>query len=293
MVRTWGAGLNRPRGGLLMKSSNEKMIGESKNAPASAAEPTQATLAQWDHSTHDTFYDYYAKESQTEKAQQRFRGVRDAILRVMVNGERAHRILDVADIGCGAGTQSMIWAELGHAVHAVDVNEPLVDLGRERAAKAGFAIDFCVGSATALPWSMPRKLCGCRAAPIASIATCRLPSVLFFKPTGIERPLAISRCVCDSVVRAPIAAHEIKSAMYCGTMGSRNSVAAGKPMPVICSNSRRAIFKPVSMSCEPSRCGSLINPFQPTIVRGFSKYTRIMISMRPANFSRSPLSRAP
>src|ERR1039458_4221833 len=147
-----GAGLNRPRGGLLMKLSNKKMIGQSRNAPASAAEPTQATLAQWDHSTHGSFYDYYAKESQTEKAQQRFRGVRDAILRVMANGERAHRILDVADIGCGAGTQSMIWAELGHAVHAVDVNEPLVDLGRERAAKAGFAIDFRVGSATALPW---------------------------------------------------------------------------------------------------------------------------------------------
>jgi 2-polyprenyl-6-hydroxyphenyl methylase/3-demethylubiquinone-9 3-methyltransferase len=135
-----------------MKLSNKKMIGQSRNAPASAAEPTQATLAQWDHSTHGSFYDYYAKESQTEKAQQRFRGVRDAILRVMANGERAHRILDVADIGCGAGTQSMIWAELGHAVHAVDVNEPLVDLGRERAAKAGFAIDFRVGSATALPW---------------------------------------------------------------------------------------------------------------------------------------------
>ncbi len=118
---------------------------------------------------------------------------------------------------------------------------------------------------------MPRKLCGCRAAPIASIATCRLPSVPFFKPTGMERPLAISRCVCDSVVRAPIAAHVIRSAMYCGTIGSRNSVAAGKPMPVISSRSFRAIFKPVSMSCEPSRCGSLINPFQPMVVRGFSK----------------------
>ena len=100
---------------------------------------------------------------------------------------------------------------------------------------------------------------------------CRLPSVLFFKPTGIERPLAISRCVCDSVVRAPIAAHVIRSAMYCGTMGSRNSVAAGSPRPLMSSKSFRAIFKPVSMSCEPSRCGSLINPFQPMVVRGFSK----------------------
>jgi 2-polyprenyl-3-methyl-5-hydroxy-6-metoxy-1,4-benzoquinol methylase len=133
-----------------MKSSNEKTIDESKNASASVAEPTQA--AQWDHSTHDSFYDYYAQESQTEEAQQRFTRARDTILRAMTNGERGHRILDIADIGCGAGTQSMIWAELGHRVHAVDVNEPLVVLGRERAAKAGFAIDFRVGSATTLPW---------------------------------------------------------------------------------------------------------------------------------------------
>ena len=136
-----------------MKSSNKKITEEPNSAPASAAEPTEAAMANWDHSTHDSFYDYYAKESQSEKAQQRFQGVRDAILRVLANGDRTRRVLDVADIGCGAGTQSLIWAELGHMVHAVDVNEPLVDLGRERAAKAGFAIDFRVGSATALPWA--------------------------------------------------------------------------------------------------------------------------------------------
>ncbi len=87
----------------------------------------------------------------------------------------------------------------------------------------------------------------------------------------MESPLAISRCVCDSVVRAPMAAHVTRSAMYCGTIGSRNSVAVGKPMLVISSNNRRAIYNRVSMSCEPSRCGSLIKPFQPMVVRGFSK----------------------
>jgi 2-polyprenyl-6-hydroxyphenyl methylase/3-demethylubiquinone-9 3-methyltransferase len=135
-----------------MKSSNKKLTEEPSSAPVSAPESAEAARANWDHSTHDSFYDYYAKESQTEKAQQRFQGVRDTILRVMANEDRTCRILDVADIGCGAGTQSLIWAELGHRVHAVDVNEPLVDLGRERATRAGFAIDFRVGSATALPW---------------------------------------------------------------------------------------------------------------------------------------------
>ena len=33
----------------------------------------------------------------------------------------------------------------------------------------------------------------------------------------------------DSTVRAPIAAQQIKSAMYCGVIGSRNSVAVGTP----------------------------------------------------------------
>ena len=40
---------------------------------------------------------------------------------------------------------------------------------------------------------------------MALIATFRLPSVPFLKPMGVESPLAISRWVCDSVVRAPIA----------------------------------------------------------------------------------------
>jgi len=107
---------------------------------------------QWDHSTHQRFFEYYARESQSDEAQGRFRRVRDTILRVMRNSA-GDRVLDVADIGCGAGTQSMIWAEAGHAVHALDVNEPLLQLGRDRAAQAGHSIDFRVGSATGLPWA--------------------------------------------------------------------------------------------------------------------------------------------
>ena len=39
--------------------------------------------------------------------------------------------------------------------------------------------------------------------------------------------------------------------------------------------SARAVRRPRSTSPEPSRCGSLMRPFQPVVVRGFSKYTRI------------------
>lgn len=34
------------------------------------------------------------------------------------------------------------------------------------------------------------------------------------QPIGIDMPDDNSRCTCDSVVRAPIAPHETKSAMY-------------------------------------------------------------------------------
>ena len=93
----------------------------------------------------------------------------------------------------------------------------------------------------------------------------------FLNPTGIDSPLAICRCVGDSVVRAPMAPSTIVSAMYCGVIGSRNSVAVGSPIRAISMSSPRASRRPVATSNESSRCGSLISPFQPTVVRGFSK----------------------
>lgn len=106
----------------------------------------------WDHSTHQQFYEYYAKESVSQEAVQRFTSIRDTILRVLAKSENPARAYELADVGCGAGTQCLLWAELGHRAHGLDVNEPLVELGRERAAKAGHDIDFRVGSAVELPW---------------------------------------------------------------------------------------------------------------------------------------------
>src|SRR5215210_392993 len=90
----------------------------------------------WDHNTHQDFYDYYARESQSEATLQRFRRTQAAVLRVAAQlGITRH--LDVADIGCGAGTQCRLWAERGHRVSGLDVNEPLVSLARERTAERG------------------------------------------------------------------------------------------------------------------------------------------------------------
>ena len=47
---------------------------------------------------------------------------------------------------------------------------------------------------------------------MASMATVKLPSVPFLNPTGKGGPDASSRCNCDSVVRAPIAPREMRSA---------------------------------------------------------------------------------
>ena len=127
-------------------------------------------------------------------------------------------------------------------------------------------------------WSTPAKECVAAAARTASTATWTLPSVRFLKPTGIDRPEPSWRWIWLSVVRAPIAAHETVSEMYCGVIGSRNSQPTGRPRRRTSSSSSRAARTPASTSPEPSRCGSLMRPFQPVVVRGFSKYTRIAMS---------------
>ena len=63
----------------------------------------------------------------------------------------------------------------------------------------------------------------------ASTATCVSPSVPFLKPTGIDRPEASSRCTWLSAVRAPMATHDVRSAMCCGICVSRNSEPVGRP----------------------------------------------------------------
>ncbi len=124
-----------------------------------------ARSAGWDHSTHRNFYDYYADASASEATRQRFRRVKDAVLRLAAPAS-IRGPLAVADIGCGAGTQAALWAADGHDVHGLDVNEPLIRLAVERAGAAGLAIRFEVGSATDLPWGD------------ASMDVCLLPELL-------------------------------------------------------------------------------------------------------------------
>ena len=132
-----------------------------------------------------------------------------------------------------------------------------------------------------------RKRCGCEAAITASAAMRTLPSVPFLNPTGHDSPEAISRWIWLSVVRAPIAPQATRSAMYCGEIVSRYSQPAGRPSALMSRSRVRPSCRPLLMSKLPSRSGSLISPFQPTVVRGFSKYTRITISSASPSASRN------
>jgi hypothetical protein len=62
---------------------------------------------------------------------------------------------------------------------------------------------------------------------------------------------------------------------------------------MLSSNNWRAISKPWFIAKLPSKCGSLMWPFQPTVVRGFSKYTRITICKFLACWSACTLSSLP
>jgi 2-polyprenyl-6-hydroxyphenyl methylase/3-demethylubiquinone-9 3-methyltransferase len=106
----------------------------------------------YDTTSDPNFVAYYAKESESPETRQRFERVRDSALRLIGEFGQGTGPFDVVDIGCGAGTQAMLWAELGHRVRAIDLNEALVAIGRERAEEKGLSIRFDVGTATSLPY---------------------------------------------------------------------------------------------------------------------------------------------
>jgi len=82
----------------------------------------------------------------------RFTRVLDLMLRVRRSSGLPTERLTMLDIGCNAGTQAFMWAERGHAVHGIDINEPLLDIARRRARERNVQVDFRLGSATSLPW---------------------------------------------------------------------------------------------------------------------------------------------
>lgn len=116
---------------------------------------------------HDRrFVEYYAAQSSTAEAAERAGRIRDLILRSRQSCSAPIEGLEIADIGCNAGTQSLAWLEKGHRVHGVDVSRDLIALAQRRTSGFGDRACFDVGDATALPW------------PDARFDVCLLPELL-------------------------------------------------------------------------------------------------------------------
>src|SRR5512143_1314692 len=103
-----------------------------------------------DHSSDPNFLAYYTRESVSEETIGRFTRIRSRALDLWSERNQRSGPIDVADIGCGAGTQALLWADLGHRVRGLDVNEPLLQVARERAQQRGLAVSFELGTATAV-----------------------------------------------------------------------------------------------------------------------------------------------
>lgn len=109
--------------------------------------------ANYDTTSDPSFVAYYEKESDSPAAWERFSRLRDTALLLLADAGRGSGPFDVIDIGCGAGTQAIVWSELGHRVRAIDLNADLVEVGKRRASERGLEIRFDVGTATSLPYA--------------------------------------------------------------------------------------------------------------------------------------------
>ena len=106
----------------------------------------------WDTGTHDAFYSYYRDQSASPQTRERFERIHRLLAR-LIDAGGTDKALNVADIGCGAGAQSFIWANHGHQVFGLDVSEQLIGLARARTKDLRTLPAFMVGSATTLPWT--------------------------------------------------------------------------------------------------------------------------------------------
>ena len=143
----------------------------------------------WDHSSDRNFVDYYEQQSLNPETVQRFTSIRDKALNLLaLQPSQSASNLHVADIGCGTGTQSQLWAQLGHHAHGLDVNASLIDIAQRRATEAGINISFDIGSATELPYpdvSMDVVLLPELLEHVADWQRCLDEAIRILKPGGL------------------------------------------------------------------------------------------------------------
>jgi 2-polyprenyl-6-hydroxyphenyl methylase/3-demethylubiquinone-9 3-methyltransferase len=137
---------------------------------------------QWDTSSHKDFFAYYEQQSLSPATFDRFKTTRDALLRLNAR-QHGDRPLDILDIGCGAGTQGILWSEEGHNYVGIDINEPLITLAKKRASEFKTNLRFEVASATDLPF------------PDASFDICVMPELLEHVPPWEDCLREAIRCL--------------------------------------------------------------------------------------------------
>src|SRR6266850_8447463 len=88
---------------------------------------------EWTHESEERFTDTMLTRAKVPLPFSGFAPFRDFTVGV-ANG-LIKPVLDVADTGCGAGTQSFLWAEIGDQVHDLDINQPLLEVTQGRASE--------------------------------------------------------------------------------------------------------------------------------------------------------------
>ncbi len=144
-------------------------------------------ISNYDHSTHQEFFDYYTKESQSEACIERMNNIFNTLIKNFENRGFNNK-LNIADIGCGAGTMSLICAKAGHNAYGLDVNEALLAIASQRANAVGANVVFSLGSATHLPWensSMDVCILPELLEHVVEWRACILEAIRVLKPNGI------------------------------------------------------------------------------------------------------------
>jgi len=130
----------------------------------------------FDSTNHIQFTTYYESQSTKDafiEGVKRLKNILVNFYASKANYQLGSKLM-VADIGCGPGTQAIVWARDGHQVYGIDVSERFIELARERMSAAGVIVDFRVGTATHLPF------------PTASMDVCLLPELLEHVPNWLS-----------------------------------------------------------------------------------------------------------
>jgi ubiquinone/menaquinone biosynthesis C-methylase UbiE len=161
-----------------------------KHAEQSTAEmaPAVQPVAATGPNADPRFVEYYEAQSLSENTIARFASVKRQAISVRERLGLPTSNLQVVDVGCGPGAQSIIWAADGHHVRGIDISAPLIEIARRRSKEAGVDVEYSVGSATSLPY--PDASCDVALVPellehVSDWRSCLKDAVRILKPGGL------------------------------------------------------------------------------------------------------------